>query len=73
MDDRVLAAFRTIPEVRRVDRSDGHVLVYGEPDQFLAPVLGVLKASGIAVHDLRAEQPDLEAVFLALTGREMRD
>jgi ABC-2 type transport system ATP-binding protein len=73
VDDRILAAFRAIPEVRRVDRSDGHILVYGEPDRFLAPVLGVMHAEGVAVHDLRTEQPDLEAVFLGLTGREMRD
>jgi ABC-2 type transport system ATP-binding protein len=73
VDERVLAAFRAVPGVRRVDRSNGQVLVYGDSDRFLAPMLGVLQASSIAVRDLRTEQVNLEAVFLALTGREMRD
>jgi ABC-2 type transport system ATP-binding protein len=73
VDDRVLDAFRAIPDVRRVDRCDGHVVVYGDPDRFLVPILGLMQASGVAIQDLRTEQPDLEAVFLALTGRELRD
>ena len=73
LDDGVLAALRALPEVRRVDCSDGRVHVYGESDRFMAPVLGLLEASSVAFHDLRTEQPDLEAVFLALTGRQMRD
>jgi len=73
LDDGVLAALRALPEVRRVDCSDGRVFVYGESDRFMAPVLGLLEASSVAFHDLRTEQPDLEAVFLALTGREMRE
>jgi len=73
LEDGVLAALRALPEVRRVDRRDGRVRVYGESDRFLTPVLGLLEASSVAFHDLRTEQPDLEAVFLALTGREMRD
>lgn len=73
LDDRVLGAIRDLPDVRRVDAVDGRVHVVGESDRFLTPVLGLLEASGVAFRDLRTEQPDLEAVFLALTGREMRD
>ncbi len=71
--DTVLAALRAMPEVARVDRSDGRVLVYGEPDRFLTPVLRVLESGGVAFRDVQTEQPTLEDVFLALTGRAMRD
>ncbi|HJW22259.1 MAG TPA: hypothetical protein VJ506_07520, partial [Candidatus Limnocylindrales bacterium] len=73
IDDTVLAIVRAIPEVRGADRSDGRIVVSGDPDQVLAPTLAVLRDSGVAVHDLRTEGPDLEALFLALTGRAMRD
>jgi hypothetical protein len=32
-----------------------------------------MEGSGTPLRDLRTEQPTLEDVFLALTGREMRD
>ena len=57
----------------RVERSAGRVVVYGQSDRFLAPLLGVLQDAHLSFHDLQTEQPDLEDVFLALTGREMRD
>ena len=36
-------------------------------------ILEVLQQAHLAFHDLQTEQPNLEDVFLALTGREMRD
>ena len=38
-----------------------------------AAALGWLTARGIAIAHARTERPDLETVFLALTGRTMRD
>jgi hypothetical protein len=59
--------------VERVERSVGRVVVYGQSDRLLAPILGVLQDAHLSFHDLQTEQPNLEDVFLALTGREMRD
>jgi len=71
--DDVLDALRALPTVTRVERSGDRVIAYGESDRSLAPILGVLEGAGVAFHDLRTEQPSLEDVFLALTGRAMRD
>jgi hypothetical protein len=59
--------------VERVELSADRVLVYGPSDRLLAPILEVLEQAHLSFHDLQTEQPSLEDVFLALTGREMRD
>ncbi len=71
--DGVLDSLRALPKVARVERSGDRVIVYGESDRSLAAILGILDGAGVGFHDLRTEQPCLEDVFLALTGREMRD
>jgi ABC-2 type transport system ATP-binding protein len=71
--DDVLADLRALPSVARVERVDDRVVVHGESDRSLTPILGVLEGAGVVFHGLRTEQPTLEDVFLALTGREMRD
>ncbi len=71
-DDAVLNALRALPAVVRVERSGDRVAVHGESDRSLTAILDVLEAAGVAFHDLRTEQPCLEDVFLALTGRAMR-
>ncbi len=71
--DEVLGALRAIPGVRHVERSGERVVVYGQSDRVLAQILDALQAVHVSFHDLQTEQPNLEDVFLALTGREMRD
>jgi ABC-2 type transport system ATP-binding protein len=73
MTDDALEAMRAIPGVERVERSGERVVVYGQSDRLLAPILDVLQEAHLSFHDLQTEQPNLEDVFLALTGREMRD
>ncbi len=70
--DEVLAALRAIPGVGRVEWSGGHAVVYGQSDRVLVQILGALETAHVSFHDLQTEQPNLEDVFLALTGREMR-
>jgi ABC-2 type transport system ATP-binding protein len=73
MADDVIRALRAIPRVERVERSAERVVVYGQSDRLLAPILTVLEDAHLVFHDLQTEQSNLEDVFLALTGREMRD
>jgi ABC-2 type transport system ATP-binding protein len=73
MADDVVGSLRAIPGVERVERSNGRIVVYGPSDRLLAPVLAVLQDAHLPFHDLQTEQPNLEDVFLALTGRAMRD
>jgi len=59
--------------VTRVETIGERVIVYGRGDGLVGEVVNALTTSGIRFRDLRTEQPNLEDVFLALTGREMRD
>ena len=73
MADDLVGSLRAIPGVERVERSAERVVVYGQSDRLLAPILEVLEDAHLSFHDLQTEQPNLEDVFLALTGREMRE
>ena len=64
---------RAIPGVTRVERIGERVVVYGEGDRLVSGVVEALETGGVPFRDLRTEQPSLEDVFLALTGREMRE
>ena len=59
--------------VSRVERVEERVIVYGRGDGFIGEVVSALTAHNVPFRGLRMEQPALEDVFLALTGREMRD
>lgn len=59
--------------VRRVERIDERVLVYGQGEALVSNVVNMLTANGVHFRDLRTEQPTLDDVFLTLTGQEMRD
>jgi len=62
-----------LPQVDRIERSGERVVVYGHGERFAGTVVTALEHAGIGFQDLRTEQPTLEDVFLALTGREMRE
>lgn len=67
-----LRPLRSLPGVARVETIGERIIVYGG-DEFVSEVVNALTANGIRFRDLRTEQPTLEDVFLALTGREMRE
>jgi ABC-2 type transport system ATP-binding protein len=67
------AAFRKIPGVTRVDQSQDRVIIYGKGDGLLVRIVMALETGYIRFRDLRTEQPNLDDVFIALTGKEMRD
>ena len=64
---------RPVPGVSGVERVGERVVVSGQGDGLVGVVVNALEAAGVRFRDLRTEQPTLEDVFLALTGREMRD
>jgi ABC-2 type transport system ATP-binding protein len=67
------APFRAIPGVTRVERSGDRIIIFGREDGLLVRVVMALDSAKVRFRDLRTEQPSLEDVFLALTGKEMRD
>lgn len=59
--------------VTRVEQNGERVIVYGRGEALVSNVVNLLTKNGIRFRDLRTEQPTLDDVFLAMTGREMRD
>ena len=64
-------ALRAVPGVTAVGVNGRDVTVRGS-GPLLARVAVALDAAGLQPLDLRVEQADMEDVFLALTGREIR-
>ena len=57
--------------VTRIEQIGDRVVVYGTGNELLGTVINALTSKGIRFKNLRTEQPNLEDVFLTLTGREM--
>ncbi len=77
VDSELPQEFVTVlSKVARVEKQGERVTVHGNCDQpvpLVVEVVNQLSKSAIRFRDLRTEQPNLEDVFLILTGREMRD
>ncbi len=63
---------RAVPGVARVERFGERAVVYGAKNGLVSGVVNALEAANIRFENLRTEQPTLEDLFLALTGKEMR-
>jgi ABC-2 type transport system ATP-binding protein len=61
-----------LPGVVRVERIGDRVVVYGQEEGLVSGVVNALEDAGVPFGKLRTEQPNLDDLFLALTGREMR-
>ena len=68
-----IAALEAVAGVTRVDEYGDQVIIQGDGDRLLQDVLDALSAAGQTAHNLKTEQPTLEDVFLALTGRKLRE
>src|SRR6202046_1084392 len=65
--------FRSIPRVESVVRSDLQFTIRGRGDDLVTEVIHCLSENRIRVTDFRMIVPNLEDVFLKLTGRSIRD
>ena len=72
-DDDVSGLMQGLEGVRLVEKISQRTIVGGDGDMLVVNVVTALVKAGVRFRDLRTEQPKLEDVFLALTGREMRD
>jgi ABC-2 type transport system ATP-binding protein len=69
-----LAPLRAMPEVQDVSVKDGRVLVStASGSRLLPPLLQGLLNAGVEVRSVEVVAPNLGAVFLHFTGRELRD
>ena len=64
---------RTIPSVELVTRQDSRFTIQGRGDDFVTEVIQCLSENRIRVTDFRTVLPNLEDVFLKLTGHSIRD
>jgi ABC-2 type transport system ATP-binding protein len=65
--------FRSIPRVESVVRTDLRFTIRGRGDDFVTEVIHCLSENRIRVTDFRTILPNLEDVFLKLTGHSIRD
>ena len=71
---RLAAAVRTLKGVRDAEVTDHAVaLIVPEAEDILAAVVGKANDLGIKIRSVDIQEPNLEAVFLSLTGRALRD
>jgi ABC-2 type transport system ATP-binding protein len=68
------AAVRGLPGVRQADVIDHQVTVITpDAEEVLAPVIAKASEAGLKIRSIDIREPNLEAVFLHLTGRALRD
>jgi len=66
-----------LPGVARVEKDGDKTVVYGwangseNPAPIVTEVVNALTSTGVHFSDLRTEHPDLEDVFLTITGRQL--
>jgi ABC-2 type transport system ATP-binding protein len=65
--------FRTIPRVDAVTRQDSRFSIRGHGEDLVTEVIHCLSENHIRVTDFRTIVPNLEDVFLKLTGHSIRD
>jgi len=71
-----LALEKALSKAGRLEVQGEQVTVHGKDGRkapLVSEVVSLLTGQGIPFRDLRTEQPNLEDVFLSLTGREMRE
>jgi ABC-2 type transport system ATP-binding protein len=62
-----------IPRVGSVERHEERFIIRGTGDAFVSDVIQCLSENRITVTEFRTELPNLEDVFLKLTGHSIRD
>ncbi len=76
LDGTLPAGFETALSLgARLEVKGDQVIVHGangSKGSLVSEVVSLLTSQGVRFRDLRTEQPNLEDVFLSLTGREMR-
>ena len=66
-----LVELRQVPGISRLEEIDMKVTVYGHGDALLPQVVTTVVQEGATILDLHHRRPNLEDVFLTLTGRKL--
>jgi ABC-2 type transport system ATP-binding protein len=72
--ERAAALLRELPAMERVSSADGVIeLLVDGADRALPRILEIATGAGVSISSVQVDEPDLEAVFLHLTGKALRD
>ena len=72
--DQIIETFRAVEGVRKADRRDGTLILLVDDSNVVLPRLFEAAArSRVRITSVEIHEPNLEAVFLHLTGRALRD
>ena len=72
--ETVVTAWQATSGVRRVFREDGHLTVLAEDsNQILPHLFESAGQAGVRITSVNIQEPNLEAVFLHLTGKALRE
>jgi len=71
---RVIEAWQAVRGVEHIDARDGTIsLLADDSNQVLPRLFDAATATGVRITSVDIQEPNLEAVFLHLTGRALRD
>jgi ABC-2 type transport system ATP-binding protein len=72
--DEVAAQTAVFPSIKSIERQNGHLIIEAhQPQTALLDVLSVTNQLNAQVTSLQVFEPNLETVFLHLTGKQLRD
>jgi len=72
--EKVLSEWQKVEGVSRIDATDGKLTVLGDDSNRVLPRLfDAASRSGVRIMSVDIQEPNLEMVFLHLTGRALRD
>jgi ABC-2 type transport system ATP-binding protein len=72
--ERMLAAWRVVQGVNQISVEDGTFTILAEDsNQVLPRLFDTALAQGVRITSVDIQEPNLETVFLHLTGRALRD
>ena len=72
-DPTAVQHFQAIPRIEAVMRNESQITIRGRGDDLVTEVIHCLSENRIRVTDFRTVLPNLEDVFLKLTGHSIRD
>lgn len=73
-NERLLPAWKAIPGVNEISKEEDHLIVLVEDsNQVLPRLFDATLSLGLRIQSVNIQEPNLESVFLHLTGRALRD
>jgi ABC-2 type transport system ATP-binding protein len=72
--NNLVSELENIQGVTRVAQEDETITIFSDnPKEILGDVVLAAKGKGVAVVSLEVKEPNLETLFLTITGRKLRD